>query len=150
MLTHKTLPCFSKNDFGARSGGFISDRYLYGLKAPEYFFHGMAGRDGLVDTAIKTAKCGYLQRSLVKSLESIKVHYDNTVRDDSCGSIIQLKFGEDGLDVKMAKFLKQFDVIAQKSKPITRTPINFYEVKNSKKKNYFISNIHKNSLFYIN
>jgi DNA-directed RNA polymerase I subunit RPA1 len=59
----------------------------------------MAGRDGLVDTAVKTARSGYLQRCLIKNLESLKVHYDSTVRDDADGSVVQFYYGEDGIDV---------------------------------------------------
>lgn len=32
----------------------------------------MAGREGLVDTAVKTSRSGYLQRCLVKHLEELK------------------------------------------------------------------------------
>ena len=45
----------------------------------------MAGREGLVDTTVKTSRSGYLQRCLVKNLEPLRVHYDNTVRDDTDG-----------------------------------------------------------------
>ena len=38
---------------------------------------------GLVDTAVKTAETGYMQRRLVKSLEDLVMHYDNTVRNSS-------------------------------------------------------------------
>lgn len=57
----------------------------------EYYFHCMAGRDGLVDTTVKTSRSGYLQRCLVKNLEALRVHYDSTVRDDADGSIIQVQ-----------------------------------------------------------
>ena len=56
-----------------------------GLRPQEYYFHCMAGRDGLVDTTVKTSRSGYLQRCLVKNLESLRVHYDSTVRDDADG-----------------------------------------------------------------
>jgi DNA-directed RNA polymerase I subunit RPA1 len=49
----------------------------------------MAGREGLVDTAVKTSRSGYLQRSIVKHLESIRVSYDGTVRDAD-ESVIQV------------------------------------------------------------
>jgi len=39
-------------------------RFLTGLRCQEYFFHCMAGREGLVDTAVKTSNSGYLQRLL--------------------------------------------------------------------------------------
>ncbi len=47
----------------------------------------MAGREGLIDTAIKTSRSGYLQRCLMKHLESLIVGYDYSVRD-SDGSIV--------------------------------------------------------------
>ena len=57
----------------------------------------MGGREGLVDTAVKTASTGYIQRRLVKSMEGVTTHYDGTVRN-SLGQMIQFLYGEDGLD----------------------------------------------------
>ncbi|WCJ33919.1 DNA-directed RNA polymerase I subunit 1 [Euphorbia peplus] len=62
MVSGKTLPCFHPWDWEARSGGYIIDRFLTGLRPQEYYFHCMAGREGLVDTAVKTSRSGYLQR----------------------------------------------------------------------------------------
>ncbi len=81
MNTGKTLPCFINFDPSARAGGYISNRFLTGLNPQEYYFHCMAGREGLVDTAVKTSRSGYLQRCLVKGLETLQVGYDMTVRD---------------------------------------------------------------------
>ena len=64
----------------------------------------MAGREGLVDTAVKTASSGYLQRCIIKHLEGVMVNYDRTVRD-SDGSIIQFMYGEDGLDVTRSQLI---------------------------------------------
>ncbi|KAH7314988.1 hypothetical protein KP509_21G029700 [Ceratopteris richardii] len=111
MSSGKTLPCFSAWDTSARAGGFISDRFLSGLHLQEYYFHCMAGRDGLVDTAVKTSRSGYLQRCLVKNLECLRVHYDYSVRD-SDGSIIQFRYGEDGVDVLKTSYLTQFKTLA--------------------------------------
>jgi DNA-directed RNA polymerase I subunit RPA1 len=58
----------------------------------------MAGREGLIDTAVKTSRSGYLQRCLIKHLEGIRVNYDNTARNAD-SSIIQFNYGEDSLDV---------------------------------------------------
>jgi DNA-directed RNA polymerase I subunit RPA1 len=80
MATGKTLPCFLPYDPNPRTGGFITDRFLNGLRPAEFYFHCMAGREGLVDTAVKTSRSGYLQRCLMKHLESLRVHYDFTVR----------------------------------------------------------------------
>jgi len=60
MCNGKTLPCFLPFDPNPRAGGYISDRFLRGLRSPEFFFHCMAGREGLIDTAVKTYRSGYL------------------------------------------------------------------------------------------
>ena len=70
----------------------------------------MAGREGLIDTAVKTSRSGYLQRCLIKQLESLVVSYDLTVRDND-GSIVQFLYGEDGVDVMNTKFLDKFRVL---------------------------------------
>lgn len=82
----------------------------------EYYFHCMAGRDGLVDTTVKTSRSGYLQRCLVKNLESLRVHYDGSVRDDTDGSVVQLFYGEDGLDMLQTSYITDFKFMAQNSK----------------------------------
>jgi DNA-directed RNA polymerase II subunit RPB1 len=94
---YRTLPHFTKDDYSPESRGFVENSYLRGLTPTEFFFHAMAGREGLIDTAVKTAETGYIQRKLVKALEEVMVKYDGTVRN-SLGDIIQFLYGEDGLD----------------------------------------------------
>lgn len=94
---HRTLPHFTKDDFSPEARGFVENSYLRGLTPQEFFFHAMAGREGLIDTAVKTAETGYIQRRLVKALEDISVCYDGTVRN-SLGDIVQFVYGEDGID----------------------------------------------------
>jgi DNA-directed RNA polymerase II subunit RPB1 len=65
----------------------------------------MGGREGLIDTAVKTAETGYIQRRLVKALEDVAAKYDGTVRN-ALGDIIQFCYGEDGMDG--TKIEKQF------------------------------------------
>jgi DNA-directed RNA polymerase III subunit RPC1 len=77
--------------------GFVSNSFFSGMTCTEFFFHTMGGREGLVDTAVKTAETGYMQRRLVKALEDLSVQYDSTVRS-SDGTLIQLTYGDDGLD----------------------------------------------------
>jgi len=113
MASGKTLPCFSPWDTAARAGGYIADRFLGGIRPQEYYFHCMAGREGLVDTAVKTSRSGYLQRCLVKNLEALSVAYDGTVRDGSDGGIVQFCYGEDGLDVTRTGYARRFDFLAQ-------------------------------------
>ena len=107
MASGKTLPCFAPFDCDPRAGGYISDRFYSGLRPQEYYFHCMAGREGLVDTAVKTSRSGYLQRCLVKNLEGLKVHYDHTVRDVD-GTIVQFLYGDDGIEVSKGVYAKEF------------------------------------------
>ncbi|CAG8980800.1 hypothetical protein HYALB_00003725 [Hymenoscyphus albidus] len=94
---YRTLPHFTKDDYSPESRGFVENSYLRGLTPTEFFFHAMAGREGLIDTAVKTAETGYIQRRLVKALEDVIAKYDGTVRN-SLGDIVQFVYGEDGLD----------------------------------------------------
>lgn len=93
----RTLPHFCKYDDGPEARGFIENSFTSGLKPHEFFFHAMAGRIGLIDTAIRTASVGYLQRRLIKSMEDCKIAHDLTVRNAN-GYIIQFLYGEDGMD----------------------------------------------------
>ncbi|KAG6372950.1 hypothetical protein JVT61DRAFT_6991 [Boletus reticuloceps] len=94
---HRTLPHFTKDDFSPEARGFVENSYLRGLTPQEYFFHAMAGREGLIDTAVKTAETGYIQQRLVGVLEDVMVCYDGTMRN-SLGDLIQFIYGEDGMD----------------------------------------------------
>ena len=93
----RTLPHFFKDDLGPESRGFVENSYLRGLRPQEFFFHAMGGREGLIDTACKTAETGYIQRRLVKAMETVCARYDGTVRT-SGGNIVQFLYGEDGMD----------------------------------------------------
>jgi DNA-directed RNA polymerase I subunit RPA1 len=104
MSSGRTLPSFAPFDVNPRADGFVMDRFLTGIRPQEYYFHCMAGREGLVDTAVKTSRSGYLQRCLVKHLEELKVCYDYTVRNGE-GGVVQFLYGEDGLDPTKASFL---------------------------------------------
>lgn len=112
MVSGKSLPAFQPYDTSARAGGYVANRFLTGVRPQEYYFHCMAGREGLIDTAVKTARSGYLQRCLIKHLEGVTVSYDHTVRD-SDSSVLQFMYGEDGIDVTKSKHLHQFDFSAR-------------------------------------
>ncbi|KAK3012631.1 hypothetical protein RJ639_008587 [Escallonia herrerae] len=77
--------------------GFVANSFYSGLTATEFFFHTMGGREGLVDTAVKTAETGYMSRRLIKALEDLSINYDNTVRNSSA-CIVQFIYGDDGMD----------------------------------------------------
>lgn len=94
---HRTLPHFKKHDNSPESRGFVQHSYMQGLQPHEFFFHAMGGREGVIDTAIKTSDSGYTQRRLVKAMEDVTIRFDGTVRN-SLGDILQFQYGEDGMD----------------------------------------------------
>jgi DNA-directed RNA polymerase subunit A' len=96
-LRGRSLSHFTWNDPAPEAKGFVKSNYKDGLSPTEFFFHAMGGREGLVDTAVRTQQSGYMQRRLVNALEHLKVEYDLTVRDPH-GHIIQFLYGEDGVD----------------------------------------------------
>lgn len=93
----RSLPHFHKNARQPPSKGFVKNSFYSGLFPTEFLFHAISGREGLVDTAVKTAETGYMSRRLMKSLEDLSTQYDNTVRTSS-GGIVQFQFGADKLD----------------------------------------------------
>ena len=94
---NRTLPHFTKYDDGPESRGFVENSFIKGLTAQEFFFHAMGGREGLIDTAVKTSETGYIQRKLIKAMEDAKVNFDITVRNAN-GNIVQFKYGDDSID----------------------------------------------------
>lgn len=54
-FTDRTLPHYKKYDDSAESRGFIESSFIRGLTPQQFFFHAMSGREGLIDTAVKTA-----------------------------------------------------------------------------------------------
>jgi len=93
---NRTLPHFRKGELGAKSRGFVQSSYREGLDPIEFFFHAMGGRDALVDTAVRKVPSSYMQRRLINALQDLTVDEDGRVRD-SCGKVIQILYGEDGV-----------------------------------------------------
>ncbi|KAJ3348238.1 hypothetical protein HDU83_001425 [Entophlyctis luteolus] len=93
----RSLPHFPKNSKIPPAKGFVRNSFYSGLSPPEFLFHAVSGREGLVDTAVKTAETGYMQRRLMKALEDLTTHYDLSVRN-STGGMVQFTYGDDGLD----------------------------------------------------
>ena len=106
----RTLPHYSfgklelEEEFESR--GFIKNSFLKGLTPQEFWFHSMSGREGVSDTAMKTAQSGYIQRKMVKVMEDVQVRYDGTVRNSS-NSIIQWSYGSDGFDRSQSIVLEE-------------------------------------------
>lgn len=93
----RTLPHYKRQDLSAAARGFVTSCYRTGLNPSEFFFHAMGGREGLVDTAVRTSTSGYMQRRLINALQDIKIEYDGTVRN-AIGDLIQFTYGDDGID----------------------------------------------------
>ncbi len=96
--TNRTLSHFKPGDLGAEARGFVKNSYKKGLSPVEFFFHAAGGREGLVDTAVRTSQSGYLQRRMINALQDLKVEYDGTVREQTSGALVQFRYGEDGVD----------------------------------------------------
>lgn len=122
----RTLPHFMLDDYGETSRGMATRGYVEGLKPYEFFFHTMAGREGLIDTAVKTSDTGYLQRKLIKALEDIHASYDGTVRNAD-GELIQLIYGEDGLDGARIEGNQVFPIVHMSDSELKQTYRYEYE-----------------------
>jgi DNA-directed RNA polymerase subunit A' len=120
----RALPHFKLGDPSPTARGFVDASYRQGLDPVEFFFHSMGGREGLVDTAVRTQQSGYMQRRLINALEHLRMEYDGTVRN-STGDIIQFRYGEDGVDpaksdhgkaVNVARIAEQIRIMVEKGK----------------------------------
>ncbi len=121
----RALPHFKPGDPSPKARGFVYSSYQTGLDSIEFFFHAMGGREGLVDTAVRTQQSGYMQRRLINALEHLRLEYDGTVRT-SCRDIIQFKYGEDGVDpaksdhgkaVNVTRLIEQIRIAMRKGTP---------------------------------
>ncbi|MFW9781423.1 MAG: DNA-directed RNA polymerase subunit A' [Candidatus Heimdallarchaeota archaeon] len=120
----RTLPHFKVNDLSPRSRGFVESSYRNGLNPEEFFFHAMGGREGLVDTAVRTSTSGYMQRRLVNALQDMIIENDGTVRN-SDKNIIQFSFGDDSVNPQMTDHgaAVNLDVLLLKAKSLDVTEI---------------------------
>ena len=128
---NRALSHFKAGDPSPKARGFVYASYQHGLDPIEYFFHAMGGREGLVDTAVRTQQSGYMQRRLINALEQLRVEYDGTVRN-SIGDIVQLRYGEDGVDpaksdhgkaVNVSRLIEQVKIVMEKDKPAPKEHI---------------------------
>ena len=134
----RTLPHFKPGENTPQSRGFVESSYVNGLQPAELFFHAMSGREGVIDTAIKTAQTGYFQRKLMKALENLTILGDLSVRN-SDGSIIQFLYGEDGFDGKRVEkqLVDEFDKIVKRK-------MRAHEFKRCCEANEYLKKINKN------
>jgi DNA-directed RNA polymerase subunit A' len=151
--SNRTLSHFKEHDDNPDSHGFVKSNFRDGLSALEFFFHAMGGREGLVDTAVRTQQSGYMQRRLINALEHIRLEYDGTVRDPH-GHIIQFLYGEDGIDVAKSDHGEAFNVnrliesqgIIDSGKKATKEEISELAAKYTKTFNPRLASIVNNGL----
>lgn len=97
-FVNRTLSCFKPGDISPAARGYIKSSLREGLKPWEVFFGNITGRDGLMDTALRTPKTGYLYRRMASAMLDLIVQEDKSVRNED-GVIVQFKYGDDGIDV---------------------------------------------------
>lgn len=128
-FVNRTLPHFQVGSLAPDAKGFVANSFFSGLTATEFFFHTMGGREGLVDTAVKTAETGYMARRLMKALEDLSMQYDMTVRNSE-HTVIQFRYGDDGLNPQlMEKGDRPIDFYRLKTNTVLR------ELPSDRKKN---------------
>ena len=115
----RTLPHYQFEDLDLEdefeSRGFVRNSFIKGLNPKEFWFHSMSGREGVSDSAMKTADSGYIHRKMIKVLEDVQVKYDGTVRN-SQGSIIQWAYGDDDMDRSQTVVIDQKSQIVDVSR----------------------------------
>ena len=125
---NRTLSHFKVGDLSREARGFVDSCYRDGLDPIEFFFHAIGGREGLVDTAVRTQQSGYMQRRLINALEYLLVEHDETVRD-SRGDIIEFRYGEDGIDpaksdhgkaVNIRRLIERIKIMAKEGEPTSK------------------------------
>lgn len=105
----------SRGEFEDR--GFVTGNFYSGLNPMEFFQHAMSGREGVSDTALRTAASGYAQRRIVKFCEDLRAEADGRVTGLG-GHIVSLQYGCDGLSGRVlatpdAKHVVDLDAIAR-------------------------------------
>ena len=84
----------------------------------------MSGREGICDTAMGTAKSGYIQRRIIKVCEDIQVKYDGSVRD-TIGKIYQMSYGDSGMDPCATVKVKNSQQSCDVSRMVNRLNLQF-------------------------
>ena len=93
----------SAPSFDPKASAFVASSFCKGLTRSEFWMHASAAREGMIQTAVKTADAGYLMRRMVKCFESVTVAYDGTVRTGA-GAVVQFAYGDDGVDPVTSRF----------------------------------------------
>lgn len=126
---NRCAPYFFQNDDRPESRGFIKNSFVKGLTLYEFIAHAITSREGVIDTAVKTATTGYLQRKLIKATEDFMVKYDGTVRN-STNKVYQFTYGDSGAD-SIHKFSYEIAFLSMNNQDL-KNKMTFYENTNIK------------------
>ena len=143
-FNNRTLPTFHQHDDSAFARGFCHNSFITGLNPMEFFFQVMAGREGIINTAIKTADTGYIQRKLIKIMEDIKVEYDGTVRNAN-DKLIQCVYGDNGINTEK-QIEQKINLMASNNKTVRENYLYSKEELSELKKNHNINDKYTESL----
>ena len=132
-INERTMPHFHQNDDTPLARGYIEHSYFDGLSPQEFFFHHITGREGIIDTAIKTAETGYISRKLMKGLEDIGLKYDGTVRTGT-NMILQYIYSDFNLNQVKQKYMKLHTIEKGDSAIIKEYSLSDSEIKKLVKK----------------
>jgi DNA-directed RNA polymerase subunit A' len=108
----RILPYFKEGTLTGAEKGFVYSSFHKGLTPYEFLQHSMGGREALVNTAIRTARSGYMQRRLINALQDLVVYGDMTVRNADM-SIVQFVYGGDGKDPMYSTTAEAMDTTKQ-------------------------------------
>lgn len=100
---HRPLPHFTKFDCSLPTVGFVENSFFRGLNPTEFFFHAISSNDAMNAATLRTQENGRFMRRLMKTMEDLRVAYDNTVRN-ARGEVVQFVYGEDGRDAAHTQF----------------------------------------------
>jgi len=102
-FTDRTLPHYTKYDDGPEARGFVENSFISGLSPQEVFFHAMGGREGLIDTAVKSVTGDtdiiIIENGKIK-FAKIGSWIDNKIDDDANKEFVEL-FGPEDMNMEM-------------------------------------------------
>tara|TARA_Y100000780_G_C13695839_1_gene422085 strand:+ start:37510 stop:39261 length:1752 start_codon:yes stop_codon:yes gene_type:complete len=130
-LNNRSLPYFHQNDDSAEARGLVQQSFLKGSEPHEFIYYNMSAREGIIDTAIKTAESGYIQRRFIKAMEDATVKYDGSVRN-ARNLILQFIYGSNGLDTTRQKIHKSKVINMSNSEVEQKYKFTSQELKNFK------------------
>jgi DNA-directed RNA polymerase II subunit RPB1 len=100
----RTLAYFRRFDTSPQSRGYIINSYIVGMNSYEYVFNAMNARFDIISKALNTSVTGEQNRKSIKNLESIIINnFRFAVKHNS---VIQLLYGEDGVDPRYVEKVK--------------------------------------------